>query len=235
MTTTTAIMNTGRFSYRMIRKLEQIKTSKLCTKLNYEKCITNILTDLLKLNPKTDSFEEKNDKYGGYSISDIINYLYNYKHYLFVISDYQYKNSTILFCLSGIDLRLNITTDDIKILKTFHIGDLCCAKCGELYPNMKRCSGCTFVKYCDNECQHNDWDHHKKICKHLQKIRSFKNEYSDTPIGVIFINQENKKITKTITKTTEEFKKKMKDIKDKRKSKNIIPRMVICPIKYSMR
>jgi hypothetical protein len=199
---------------------------------DYHKGISNIFTDLLKLNPKIDDFEEKNNKYGGYSISDIINYIYNYKHYLFAISDYYYNNINFCFSLAKIKLILTITKEDIIILKTFKIGNLCCAKCGNSYPYMKRCSGCTFVKYCNNDCQHSDWHHHQKICKHLQKIRSIKNEYSNTPIRVTFIE----KIGIIITKTTEEFIKKMKDIKDKRKSKDIIPRMFILadgfPIHY---
>jgi hypothetical protein len=56
-----------------------------------------------------------------------------------------------------------------------------------------------------------------------------KNEHGDTPIGVKFLSSEKKMITKSV----KEFKKKMKDIKDKRKTRNIIPRMVICPIDYT--
>jgi hypothetical protein len=179
------------------------------------KRIIDIFTDLYKLNSKIDNFGEKNDKYGGYSISDIINYIYNYKHYLLLLLDDYNQNIDFRFSLPGTGIRflLVITKKDITILQIFKIGNLCCAKCGELYPNMKRCSGCTFVKYCNNDCQRNDWHHHQKICKNLQKIRSFKNELSDIPIGVEFITKEGK----TIAKTAEEFKKNMKVFKDKRK------------------
>jgi hypothetical protein len=205
-------------------QIEQLDQIELYINSEDHKRISNIFTDLLNLNPKIDNFETKNDKYGGYSISDIINYIYNYKHYLFAISDYYYNNTNFSFNLSGINLTLTITKEDIKILKTFKVGNLCCAKCGNYYPYMKRCSGCTFVKYCNNDCQHNDWHHHQKICKNLQKIRSFKNKLSDTPIGVSFIDKTGNSL---MTETTEQFIKKMKDIKDKRKSKSIIPHMYI--------
>ena len=213
--------NSRHFKHKPIVKKDQFE---IYTHSEDHKLISNIFTDLLNLNPKIDNFETKNDKYGGYSISDIINYIYNYKHYLFAISDYYYNDIKFSFNLSGINLTLIITKEDIEILKTFKVGNLCCAKCGNSYQYMKRCSGCTFVKYCNNDCQHNDWHHHQKICKHLQKVRSFKNEYSDTPIGVRFIEKTCDII---ITETTEGFIKKMKDIKDKRKSKSIIPRMYI--------
>ena len=32
---------------------------------------------------------------------------------------------------------------------------------------LKKCTKCTLAKYCDRKCQIDDWNSHKKFCKHV--------------------------------------------------------------------
>ncbi len=40
-----------------------------------------------------------------------------------------------------------------------------CNFCNEIRKNLRRCSRCKLVKYCDSKCQKADWIHHKDMCK----------------------------------------------------------------------
>ena len=40
-----------------------------------------------------------------------------------------------------------------------------CNRCKEIRKNLRRCSRCKLVKYCDSKCQIADWIHHKEMCE----------------------------------------------------------------------
>ena len=46
-----------------------------------------------------------------------------------------------------------------------------CAHCGNKDPRkpLMKCSACDVTRYCNAECQKEDWKNHKKICKLLRK------------------------------------------------------------------
>eukprot|EP01083_Nonionella_stella_P160714 525615_1 len=44
-----------------------------------------------------------------------------------------------------------------------------CEFCCKIPENLRRCSGCKMVSYCNTHCQKNDWELlHKNICKHIK-------------------------------------------------------------------
>lgn len=49
-----------------------------------------------------------------------------------------------------------------------------CQKCGK-EANLKKCSGCKFIRYCSQECQKNDWTRHKLKCSALKQSLSEEN------------------------------------------------------------
>ena len=46
-----------------------------------------------------------------------------------------------------------------------------CAACGKSSDNLKACTACHLVKYCNRECQISHWPKHKKFCrKHAAEL-----------------------------------------------------------------
>ena len=43
-----------------------------------------------------------------------------------------------------------------------------CSTCAKR-PATQRCAGCGTIPYCSPECQSDDWEHHKSVCKMLRK------------------------------------------------------------------
>ena len=39
-----------------------------------------------------------------------------------------------------------------------------CVQCGQMAPKMKRCTGCKWARYCDRECQKENWLTHRSEC-----------------------------------------------------------------------
>ncbi len=48
-------------------------------------------------------------------------------------------------------------------------GERRCSHCGKAAQNLKKCSGCRQVRYCNAECQRAHWPQHKKDCRGLAK------------------------------------------------------------------
>ena len=47
-----------------------------------------------------------------------------------------------------------------------------CAFCKKLSDNLKNCSRCGRVQYCNRDCQAKDWPEHKKVCTDAMKLQS---------------------------------------------------------------
>lgn len=43
-----------------------------------------------------------------------------------------------------------------------------CMKCGFSDRIVRRCTGCSFVRYCSKECQRADWKNHKELCNSVR-------------------------------------------------------------------
>ena len=134
----------------------------------------DIFTDLLTTD--LSDFDEKKDKYGGHSLSEIIQMVVvDAKQLLIEHCETPQKERTIAILANNL---IYITNNDKKILKKFNIFKLYCAKCSSLKrkdntnTNLYRCTNCKLVRYCCSECQRNDWVHHKIICKPLTKAIS---------------------------------------------------------------
>jgi len=72
-----------------------------------------------------------------------------------------------------------------------------CHYCDKTSQDMKRCSKCKAVRYCNFRCQRNDWKMHKNMCKQLTICDPKKTE---TPIGdrsiirIVATQQQQEKI-----------------------------------------
>ena len=60
----------------------------------------------------------------------------------------------------------------------FQNGMSVCAACGKSGDNLKACTACHLVKYCNRECQSAHWKLHKKRCKTQQELNN--------NVGVLF-------------------------------------------------
>jgi len=47
-----------------------------------------------------------------------------------------------------------------------------CAHCGKRHPNLKRCTRCRAVSYCNRDCQSAHFNAHKKQCKRIAASRT---------------------------------------------------------------
>jgi len=48
---------------------------------------------------------------------------------------------------------------------TTHSSEMKCSYCGKYSENLKKCSHCHSVQYCDQTCQRNHWGIHKAVCR----------------------------------------------------------------------
>ena len=189
--------------------------------MNHTECIRDIFTDLLTTD--LSDFDEKTDKYGGSSLSQLIQFLLSNKEVLITHCEIQ-KERFIAILANHLII---LTNNDKKILKDFNIFKLYCAKCNSLKRKdgenkiLYCCNNCKLVRYCCRECQTNDWVHHKLICKRLTKAISNTEEIK---LNSIIIKQGIKKLTSFCNKNnkaTGEFGTIIKILKDCHKEKNI--------------
>lgn len=50
-----------------------------------------------------------------------------------------------------------------------------CGFCGKYKKDIKKCSRCKLILYCNQECQKNHWKEHKIVCKRLEIKKELKN------------------------------------------------------------
>ena len=63
-----------------------------------------------------------------------------------------------------------------------------CGYCGKSGPNLKQCSACKFMKYCNVSCQRLHWKNHKEECSNIKNIvdsTSQLSSQSSTPVQLI--------------------------------------------------
>ena len=61
-----------------------------------------------------------------------------------------------------------------------------CDNCNKGQPDefkLKTCSKCILAKYCNKECQVNDWEKHKKMCNILNKCKMDAGEFVDSLVS----------------------------------------------------
>ena len=190
--------------------------------MNHTECIRDIFTDLLDTD--LSNFDDKKDKYWGFSLSQLIRMILNAKEILITHCETQKEQS--IFALSG-GRTLVITNKDKKILKKFNIFKLYCAKCNSIKRKddenkiLYCCSSCKLVRYCCSECQTNDWVHHKLICKCLTKAISNNEEIPNAGPVILRNKDKNGNVSPVLIDTTKDAKTDdlMKILKDHRKEK----------------
>jgi len=64
----------------------------------------------------------------------------------------------------------NTPTGAVSTSKQISIDVYPCASCGRIDAKM-RCTECKLL-YCNRICQKNDWERHKKLCKHIKEMSS---------------------------------------------------------------
>jgi splicing suppressor protein 51 len=65
-----------------------------------------------------------------------------------------------------------------------------CFKYPDSTTSLSRCAGCKRVSYCSPACQKENWKDHKKSCKILKELNSFKGEESRGGRTWIMFRQE---------------------------------------------
>ncbi|KAG8174844.1 hypothetical protein JTE90_007770 [Oedothorax gibbosus] len=79
----------------------------------------------------------------------------------------------------------------IRVLKQ-DLWDKICAGCCAKSTGLKKCSGCSVMKYCGKSCQKNDWPDHKLECPHLRNYTDFRNHDLVHMIGKLILKLKGK-------------------------------------------
>jgi len=62
-----------------------------------------------------------------------------------------------------------ITKPHVHVLSSRNLDSLCSSCSSPGTNNLRRCTRCRVVWYCDSQCQNNDWQTHKKECEALKR------------------------------------------------------------------
>ncbi|KAJ6602425.1 hypothetical protein DFH09DRAFT_1124834 [Mycena vulgaris] len=65
--------------------------------------------------------------------------------------------------------------------------NLICSSCFHGSENLRKCTRCRRVAYCNEACQLKDWKDHKDVCKHFQKVNAY-----DLQKGHTLLNPANR-------------------------------------------